>query len=103
MIIYSVSVSIEAILAQDWQDWMLAHHIPEVIATGCFVGYKFHKQLEPAAEEFFVTYNTRYECLSLEKLAMYQQDFAPALQKDHAARYEGKFKAFRRVYEKIDV
>lgn len=101
MIIYSVTVAIEKAFAQDWQDWMLAHHIPEVIATGCFVGYKFHKQLEPAPEEGFITYNTRYECESLEKLATYQQHFAPALQKDHATRYEGKFKAFRNVYQQF--
>lgn len=99
MIIYSVTVSIATAFAQDWQDWMLKHHIPEVIATGYFVGYKFHKQLEPAAEEGFVTYNTRYECNSLEELTAYQQHFAPALQKDHAARYEGNFKAFRTIYQ----
>lgn len=99
MIIYSVTVSIVEEIASEWQEWMLGHHIPEVIATGCFVGYVFHKQLDPPAEAGYITYNTRYECESLEILATYQKEFAPALQKDFANRYEGKFKAFRNVFQ----
>ena len=37
MILYNVTVSIDPAVSSDWLEWMRSTHIPDVMATGCFV------------------------------------------------------------------
>ncbi len=97
MIIYSVSVSIEKSVAEDWKEWMLAHHIPEVMDTGCFESYTMCKMLEPLVDKQAITYNIQYRCLSEEVLSRYQKEYAPDLQASHNLRYNNRFHAFRSI------
>ena len=48
-----------------------------------------------------VTYSIQYTCESQEKLDVYNQDFAPALQAEHNNKFQGKFVAFRTLMEVI--
>ena len=40
MIIYNVTIKVEAQIADEWLQWLLNEHIPAVIQTNCFVEYK---------------------------------------------------------------
>ncbi len=94
MIIYSVTVKVIPGIQQDWLNWMKTTHIPEVMETGYFKECRMSKVLEED-ESQGVTYNMQYLCESYSNLMEYQEKAAPALQKDHKKRYEGKFVAFR--------
>ena len=37
MILYNVTVSIDARIHEEWLDWMKTKHVPGVMATGCFI------------------------------------------------------------------
>lgn len=93
MILYNVTVSIDAIVEQDWLEWMRTKHIPEVIATGCFLEGRLSRI--HAEEEGGLTYAVSYVSPSQEKFEEYQSTHAPTLQKEHIERYSGKFAAFR--------
>jgi hypothetical protein len=102
MIIYSVTISLEDSVFQDWKFWMQNQHIPQVLKTGYFSGYKMSLLVEPPPETGTVTINIQYTCRSLAELKKYQEIEAPALQADHNQRYKDKFVAFRTILEEIE-
>lgn len=100
MILYNVTVSVDAHISEDWLQWMRAHHIPEVMATGCFIESRLSRV--HGEEEGGVTYSVMYVAPDQTKMDEYQHTHAPALQRDHAARYQGKFAAFRTTLSIIE-
>ncbi|MAT55021.1 MAG: hypothetical protein CMN32_11120 [Saprospirales bacterium] len=101
MILYNVTVRVDADIAEEWLNWMKSTHIPDVMRTGYFVDYKVMKILQPAQEDDSITYAVQYFCEDQEKLEAYWQKEAPALQKEHTDKYSDKALAFRTVMEVI--
>lgn len=99
MILYNVTVQVDPVIADEWKKWMMMEHIPAVMATGCFDSFEIFRiqQNDPTG----VTFSIQYRCENEDILDRYQREHAPALQKDHAVRYEGQFVAFRTLLEKI--
>jgi hypothetical protein len=100
MYIYNVTVNIDDSAHKDWVNWMRETHIPDVLNTGLFASCRFCKVM--VDEESGTTYSIQYLVKDLETLQLYQQLYAPALQKEHTERYKGKFVAFRTILELKD-
>ena len=101
MILYSVTINIEPDFAQKWEQYMREEHIPDVMATGYFEGYRMTRLLQPEPDSG-ITWNIQYECVSMAQLNIYNEKAAPALQADHTKQFEGKFVAFRTILEVVD-
>jgi Domain of unknown function (DUF4286) len=101
MIIYSVTITIEASIEPDWVDWMNRFHIPDVLRTGCLSKCHIYKAVGSEGEE--LTYVLQYRCESIEEYHHYRDNFAPALQKEHSDRFAGMFRGSRRLLEEIAV
>jgi hypothetical protein len=99
MIIYSVTITIQASIESEWVDWMNSVHVPDVLRTGCFTECRFYKVLGTEADE--LTYVLQYRCCSLEEYHRYRENFAPALQKEHTGRFSGRFRGSRQLLEEI--
>lgn len=97
MYIYNVTVNIDDSVHEDWLNWMKKTHIPDVLNTGLFQSCRFCRVM--VDEESGTTYSIQYLVKDLEALALYQEMYAPALQKEHMDRYSGKFVAFRTILE----
>ncbi len=97
MYLYNVTVNLDHDIVQDWLEWMETKHIPDVLATGHFNGYKLCQLIEPEPENNTVTYLIQYELKSLEDLQIYRETIMHQLQKEHNERYNNKFTAFRSV------
>jgi hypothetical protein len=98
MIIYRVKVAVDPDVAEDWQTWMREHHVPDVIRTGFFDSAEMFQVQESQTQKgdrlnFVFDYRTSSEA----RLKQYAEQAAPALQKDHTDRYQGKFSASREV------
>ena len=100
MILYNVTVKINATLEKDWLQWMKEVHIPDVINTGLFSDHKLCKILFEE-EDGGVTYAIQYFCADLDAFQKYQNEFAPALQKEHTDRYKDQYVAFRTLMEVV--
>lgn len=98
-IIYNVTVSIDPAIEQDWAKWMCETHIPDVIATGCFLECRMSKMNEQ--EDGACTYAMTYVAYSQAHLDDYQNSHAARLQVDHKTRFEGRFAAFRSTLQVI--
>ena len=101
MIIYNVTVKIENNIQVEWLRWMKTVHIPDVMATNCFLENKIMRLIDPPADVQGTTFAIQYFCKNMETLRHYWKVLAPALQADHTQRYEGKFVAFRTVMEVV--
>jgi Domain of unknown function (DUF4286) len=99
MIIYSVTITIQAGVEAEWAEWMKQVHVPDVLRTGCFSECRIHKVLGPEGDE--PVYVMQYHCRSVEEYHRYRDNFAPALQKDHTDRFAGKFRGSRQLLEEV--
>lgn len=100
MILYNITVSIDPNVHEDWLGWMRSVHVPQVMETGCFLESRISRV--HGEEEGGMTFSVMYLCPSQELLDEYQEKYAPLLQADHSARYNGKFAAFRTTLSVIE-
>lgn len=101
MILYNVTVNIEKEVENEWLSWMKAEHIPDVLATGAFVDYKFYKILHNP-DESTVNYSVQYFSETMEKLMHYSKHDAPKLQNDVKVKFQEKLVSFRTVLEQVE-
>ncbi len=100
MIIYNVTIKVEASIAAEWLEWMKVQHIPDVMRTGLFINHKMYKILEEEENEG-VTYAIQYYCNTIADYNKYKEEFAAALKKETEAKYKNKFIAFRTLLEDV--
>jgi len=98
MVIYNVTVNINEGIEKDWFKWMNTIHIPEVMATGCFLDSRMMRLTEPTPEEG-ITFAIQYRVKDRKTLDHYFDQFAPSLQKSHTERYQNQFVAFRTILD----
>lgn len=101
MILYNVTINVEDDIHDEWLDWMKAVHIPQVLNTGLFQGYRMFKVLSRFDEETGTTYSIQYYLDTMEDYEKYQREHAPGLQKQTADKYKDKFMAFRTILEEL--
>jgi len=101
MILYSVTIVIQPDIESEWIDWMTKVHVPDVLRTGCFLDCQIWKLIGAENEE--PTYILQYRSPSLEEYHRYRDNFAPALQKEHTERFNGRFRGSRQVMEEIAI
>lgn len=101
MIFYNVTINIEDAVHKQWLAYMKDEHIPDVMNTGCFVGYTFSRIVTRQEDESGVTYAIQYHCANMKEYENYRDNFAPGLQQDVLAKFGGKFVAFRTLLEEV--
>jgi len=102
MIVYNVTCNVENPMANEWLEWMKTVHIPEVMATGCFVENKILKLHNPESDDEGINYAIQYTCDSIETLERYRSEFGPGLQAKTIEKYGNKVLAYRSVLEIIE-
>ena len=101
MIIYNVTVKINTDIHNEWLAWMKTVHVPDVMKTGYFISNQIARVLGQD-ESDGITYAIQYICSDMKGLHEYTINEAPALQKKHTERYQGKFVAYRTLLEIIN-
>ena len=94
MILYNVTISIDAACETEWLSWMRDTHIRDVIRTGYFKECKLCR-LVGAEEQGGKTYAIMYTAYTEKGLLEYQAKHAPSLQNEHNIKFQGRFAAFR--------
>jgi hypothetical protein len=99
MVLYNVTVAVDASIHEDWLTWMQEEHIPAVMATAMFIESRIFKVLLEKEES--ITYAVQYSANSIADLQQYLARYAPQLQQEVLDRYPDKIVAFRTVLEEI--
>ncbi len=100
MVLYNVTVGIDAKAELEWLEWMKAKHIPAVMNTGQFIENKIFKVVSEEEEET-VSYSIQYFAISVDHVVKYLNDFAPPLVEEHRTRYQNRHVAFRTLLEEV--
>jgi len=100
MILYNVTVNVDLDIHDEWLNWMKTKHVPDVMATGCFVQNFIYHIVNPIPESG-ESYSFQYLCNDVSDLENYIQNYAPALKAEVIERYGEKFVAFRTVMQSV--
>lgn len=100
MIVYNVTINIDADVHDEWVNWMTTQHIPKVLSTGMFIDSRMCRMLLEE-EEGGITYSIQYTLESMDKMHEYEEKFATDLRNETVAKYDGKFGAFRTMMEVV--
>jgi hypothetical protein len=100
MIVYNVTIKVEASIAEPWLAWLLEEHIPEMMQTGCFNDNKVVRLLEVDESEG-PTYAVQYSADSKADYNRYIQLHAGRLQELSHQKWGNRFIAFRSVMQVV--
>lgn len=100
MIVYNVTIKIEASIQQPWLDWLQDIHIPEVIGTGCFTKATILRLLEVDDSEG-PTYAIQYFAESKASYNSYIEKFANEMRQRSFDKWGNSFIAFRSVMQVV--
>lgn len=100
MFIYNVTNKVSWPIHEEWVKWMKQVHMPEVMATGCFMECRLLHLLENDDEEG-ATYAAQYMVETKDRYERYIGEFAPALRQEALTRWGDQFIAFRTIMQVV--
>lgn len=101
MILYNVTVAVDAKVEEEWKAWMKETHIPEVMETGKFVKHSFFKVMNNQKSES-VSYSVQYFAENMKALQLYMAIDAAELQQKALNTFPDKFAAFRTILQSVE-
>lgn len=101
MYTYSLTISLDPEVEQQWLDYMKAEHIPALKACGYFDEIAVHQIVEPEPEDKSVTYNIQLVIGTMEHLRLYMQKEAPRIHGNHDKTFEKKFHAMDALLKNV--
>ena len=101
MFIYNVTLKIHADIHTDWLKWLKEIHIPEVMQTGCFSGYRVVRLLEIDDSEG-PTYAVQYNAESKAQYNLYLEKYAGEMRSRSFEKWGDRFIAFRSLMQIVD-
>ncbi len=100
MIIYNITVKVSSTIADEWINWQVNEHIPEIMETKLFTDYKVLKLLNEDEAEG-PTYVTQLFADNMLNYDAYINDHAPRLRKTAISKWGDQFIAFRSLLETV--
>ncbi len=100
MYIYNVTTNIEEAAHDQWLQWMKETHIPDVLATGKFIGAKMCRVLVDE-EMGGTTYSVQFTTSDKANLQKYYLEDAPRLRAEALKIFANQFVSFRTEMEII--
>jgi hypothetical protein len=101
MIVYNVTCHISSDMEAEWLDWMRSEHLPEVMATGCFLEVKMMRLLTQANDDEGVNIAVQYTAKTMADYEHYRETHAPGLQAKTREKYGERVLAYRSLLEVI--
>ncbi len=101
MIIYNVTIKTHESIHQVWIHWLKEEHVPEVLATNCFIKATILRLLDVDDSEG-PTYAIQYFAEDRSEYDRYIEKFAGIMRQKSFDKWGDKFIAIRSVMEIIN-
>lgn len=99
-VIYNVTIKVEKSIENNWLQWLMKEHAPQIIATNCFTKFVTYKLLEHDDEEG-TTYIVQYFYEDMQGYQRYINEFAEHFRNESLKKWSNKLIAFRTVMQVI--
>ena len=99
MIAFNVTTKVAWDIADEWVDWNIEEHIPELMATGLFDDFKMYRLFEEEGEG--ATFTIQYFTSSKDRYDQYINQLAPLLREKVFTRWGNQFISFQTVMELV--
>lgn len=96
MITYEVTAVVDAALVDEYEEYMRNRHVPDLLATGCFVGASFSRADDRR-------YRMRYEARDRESLNRYLAEHAADLRAHVQERFPAGVQLSREEWTVLQV
>lgn len=100
MLLYNVTVGIDAASEAEWLRYMKDTHIKAVMATGMFVSHKMYKVLHDS-EDGTISYSVQYFARNIGDVQQYLEKFAPPLIEEHRKMFQNRHVTFMTLLEEV--
>lgn len=100
MILYNITVILDESIHDQWLQWIEAHHIPGIMATGMFVSSRLLRVVDSPNEG--ITYCMQYIAEDMDKYNQYKERFSTTLLAKHDQMFQEKFVSFTTLMEFIE-
>ena len=100
MIVHNITNKVDPSIEDEWKQWQLKEHIPQVMNTSLFTEYKFYKLLDQHEEEAS-TYIIQFFANSSVQLNEYLEKHAPRLTEIAMTKWGNQYIAFRTSMETV--
>ena len=100
MIIYNVTIKIDLTVHDTMLHWLREDHIPRVVQTGCFTGYKLYRILEENTQDG-ISYCIQYFANEISNYFDYKENHGASFRKETEEAIPGKFVAFRTLLKEV--
>ena len=101
MIAYNITTKIDRGIVDAWMQWQMNEHIPEIMSTQLFDGYKIFRLLDQDDSEG-PTFIIQYFISSREKYQQYINEFASSLKTKAFDKWGERFISFRTIMEVVN-
>jgi hypothetical protein len=99
-VIYNVTIKVSGNIADEWLQWLLNEHIPDVMNTGCFISHQVVRLLEVDDSEG-PTYAVQYLSISKADYNRYISMHANEMRERSYKKWGDQFIAFRSVMQLV--
>ena len=101
MIVYNVTVKLQASIHHEWMNWLNKEHIPVVLNTGCFTDVHILRLLHTDDSEG-PTYAVQYHAANEAMLNSYIKNFLPAMEQLSLNRWGDQFVSFSTILKRVN-
>ena len=101
MFIYNVTIKVHAAIQKEWLQWLRETHIPDVIGTNCFTGFRIVRLLDIDDSEG-PTYAIQYNAESKASYNLYIEKYAGEMRRRSFEKWGDQFIAFRSLMQIVD-
>lgn len=101
MIVYNVTTKVDHSIADAWLHWLKEEHIPDLIATGCFI-HAVILRLKEVDDSEGPTYAVQYHAENETGYNRYIEEFANIMRKKATDKWGNKFISFRTVMTTVN-
>ncbi|WP_209331399.1 DUF4286 family protein [Lunatimonas salinarum] len=102
MIVYNITISVDAKREDEFIQWMKETYIPLVLNTGHFYEHRFLRLLHQGEEGEGTNFATQFFAKDMEGMMAFEKGHSQQIQEVLDGAFSGDFVFFRSLLESVD-
>lgn len=101
MLIYNETFIVDDTIVDEWLNWIKTNHIPAILGTGLFDGYKAYTVLDSPNEG--ITYCLQFHTDNVQRYSDFHYKHMDDIHATHNKQFEERFALFHTLMETVEL